>query len=171
MRSRAWPLLLAMPGAALASDLIGRTVPPYPAGLQDIAGSCLSDSTEPARVCDYAISLLADADDSAANDADGGMRPRYIIASRLSGRDGQHAQWTITDALPYPLLVPGFQLQVGNCRAMGKADRGLAALASGDERGQWLDRIAWARRLDFASGTFQPVSGKVDCLNEAYPGL
>jgi hypothetical protein len=180
MRACLW-LLLAMPGTGGASELIGRIVPPYPQGLQDIGGSCLSDSSDYERVCDYSIGLLgeaaADPNGDPGDDPDGkpGSEteavPRYIIAGRLAGRLGQQALWEITDALPFPKAGKQFHLQIGSCRADGNDDGKVVALVRQDLKNELLTDVAWARRLDLASGKFMPVSGKVDCINEAYYGL
>lgn len=167
MRWCLWWLLAAVPATGWASGLVGRTVPPYPDGLQDIGGSCLSDSSDYDRVCDYSIGLLAEA----ADDADAEPAPRYIVAARLAGRDGQQALWEITDAQPYPKVGEQFHLQTGSCRVDGHDDGMLAAVVRQDPAHEFLTEVAWARRLDLASGKFVPAAGKVDCINEAYFGL
>lgn len=184
MRECLW-LLLVMPGAGSASELIGRVVPPYPQGLQDIGGSCLSDSSDYERICDYSIGLLAEVAANPNGDPDGDSNgdpvdepgsdaeavPRYIVAGRLAGRDGQQALWEITDALPFPKAGKQFHLQIGSCRANGNDDGKVVAIVRQDLKNELLTDVAWARRLDLASGKFMPVSGKVDCINEAYYGL
>ncbi|WP_454829263.1 hypothetical protein [Pseudoxanthomonas wuyuanensis] len=174
MRWCLWSLLLVVSGAGWASELIGRTVPPYPDGLQDIGGSCLSDSSDYERVCDYSIGLLAGTVAAEAEmevGAEAEPVPRYIVAARLAGRDGQQALWEITDAQPYPKVGERFHLQTGSCRADGNDDGKLAAVVRQDPTHEFLTDVAWARRLDLASGKFVPVTGKVDCINEAYFGL
>ncbi|MET0717506.1 MAG: hypothetical protein ABWY34_03780, partial [Pseudoxanthomonas sp.] len=90
MTARTALLTLAMlPLAAEAVELIGKTVPPYPQGLQDIGGSCLSDSADPAHVCDFSIGLLADA----TADPNFEATPRYVVAGRMAGREGPLALW------------------------------------------------------------------------------
>ena len=55
----AWSMSVLAPLSVTAADLVGRVMPPYPAGLDELGGSCVSDSVEPARVCDYSVGVLA----------------------------------------------------------------------------------------------------------------
>lgn len=165
---RAWPALLlslALPQTAGAVELVGKTMPPYPEGLREVGGSCLSDSTDAGRVCDYSIGLLADA--SADPDAEPVMR--YVTAGRLAGRDGPLALWKITDAQTYPMVAKGFFWQAGTCRVDKVGDpRVIAVVRQGLEQ-EYLTDVAWARRLDLKSGKFAVVDpAHVDCINEGY---
>ena len=45
----AWSMSVLAPLSVTAADLVGRVMPPYPAGLDELGGSCVSDSVEPAR--------------------------------------------------------------------------------------------------------------------------
>jgi hypothetical protein len=165
---RAWPALLltlALPQTAGAVGLVGKTMPPYPEGLREVGGACLSDSTGTDHVCDYSIGLLADA--SADPDAEPLMR--YVTAGRLVGRDGPLALWKVTDAQAYPKVAKGFFWQAGTCR-VDKIDdaKVIAVLRQGLEQ-EYLSDVAWARRLDLKSGKFVAVDpARVDCINEGY---
>lgn len=168
MRTAALPVLLALssPGVHV-SELIGRTVPPYPQGLRDAGGTCISESDDYARVCDYSIGVLAD-------DGDPEAEPvlRYVVAAKMAGRDGQSALWKITDAQPYPKAEDGYQLQFGNCRVHGKEDERLAAIVRQNMDKEYLTDVIWARRLDLPSGKLVEIQpAAVDCINEAYFGL
>lgn len=168
MRATAWPMLLALSSSgACASELIGRVVPPYPDGLHDIGGSCISDSDDYAHVCDYSIGVLAAAADPGAEPA-----PRYVVAAKMAGRDGQSARWQITDAHPYPKAAEGYYLQFGTCRVHGKEDGRLAAVVRQKMDKEYSDDVIWARRFDLQSGKLVEVHpAAVDCINEAYFGL
>lgn len=166
MPARVAPLVLAMlPLGAGAVELIGKTVPPYPPGLRDVGGSCLSDSADPAHVCDFSIGLLADAD------PDPSAEPvlRYVVAGRMAGREGSLALWKITDAQAYPKVEKGYYWQAGSCR-VDKADdaKVIAVVRQGAEQ-EYLTDVAWARRLDLNSGKFSVLDpARVDCVNEGY---
>ena len=166
MPARVALLILAMlPMAARAVELIGRTVPPYPDGLQDVGGSCLSDSTDPAHVCDFSIGLLADAD----ADPSAEVAPRYVVAGRMAGREGPLALWKITDAQPYPKAGKGYFWQAGSCRVDGADDAKVIAVVRQGAEHEYLTDVAWARRLDLKSGKFSVVEpSRVDCINEGY---
>jgi hypothetical protein len=38
--------------------LVGRTVPPYPAGLDELQGTCIAGGPLPAQVCDYNLAVI-----------------------------------------------------------------------------------------------------------------
>lgn len=160
--------LTSLLASTAPAGLVGQVVPPYPDGLQDIGGSCVSDSIDPAHVCDHAITVLADAD----GDPEREPVPRYVIAGRMAGRDGPRARWEITDAVPYPSNQPGYYLQFGSCRLNRQGDHRVAAMVRQHGMQPWLTDIAWAGRIELSSGRFTVLDAKaVDCLNEAYDGL
>lgn len=166
MPARIASLMLAtLPMAVGAVELIGKTMPPYPPGLQDVGGSCLSDSTDPAHVCDFSIGLLADAN------ADPGAEPvmRYVVAGRMAGREGPLALWKITDAQTYPKVGKGYYWQAGSCRVDKVADANVIAVVQQSSEEEYLTDVAWARRLDLKSGKFSVIDpARVDCVNEGY---
>ena len=165
---RAWPALLlslALPQTAGAVELIGKTMPPYPEGLREVGGACLSDSTESGHVCDYSIGLLADA--HAEPDAEPLLR--YVIAGRLAGREGALALWKVIDAQAYPRVAKGFFWQAGTCRVDKVGDDKVIAVVRQGLEQEYLGDVAWARRLDLKSGKFVAVDpARVDCLDEGY---
>ena len=166
MPARIALLLLSMsPLVAGAVELIGKTVPPYPEGLQDVGGSCLSDSIDPEHVCDFSIGLLADAH----TDPEAEPVLRYVIAGRMAGREGPIALWKITDAQAYPKVAKGFFWQAGSCRVDKVDDAKVIAIVRQDAELEYLTDIAWARRLDLKSGKFSVLDpARVDCINEGY---
>ena len=165
---RAWPALLlslALPQTAGAVELVGITMPPYPEGLREVGGACLSDSTDPGHVCDHSIGLLADA--NAELDVEPVMR--YVTAGRLAGRDGPLALWKVTDAQAYPKVAKGFFWQAGTCRVDKIDDPKVIAVVRQGLEQEYLSDVAWARRLDLESGKFVAIDpARVDCLNEGY---
>lgn len=154
-----------LPMAAGAVELIGKTVPPYPEGLQDVGGSCLSDSADPEHVCDFSIGLLADA----VEDPNAEPVLRYVVAGRMAGREGPLALWKITDAQAYPKTGKGFFWQAGSCRVDKVDDAKVIAVVRQGVEQEYLTDVAWARRLDLKSGKFSLVDpARVDCINEGY---
>ncbi|MEO8365644.1 MAG: hypothetical protein ABI538_05490 [Pseudoxanthomonas sp.] len=172
---RSWlPLLmsLALPLTAVGADLVGKTMPPYPEGLREIGGACLSDSTGPEHVCDYSIGLLADASTNSDTASDAEPVMRYVTAGRMAGRDGTLALWKVTDAQVYPKVAKGFFWQSGTCRVGKVADAKVVAIVRQGPEQQYLTDVAWARRLDLESGKFIEVDpARVDCVNEGYGEL
>jgi hypothetical protein len=154
-------VLLASPARAGEGSLVGLDVLPYPDGLRELQGTCLSDSDDPARVCDYGIAVLGTMEDP---DAD--AVPRHIVAQRSLGRDGDSPRWRITDAVAYPPTGKDYWLQIGTCRIQGRDDGNVAALVHHAEA-EYSNDVARAWRLDFGSGRLQDIDpASVDCLNE-----
>lgn len=168
----AWPALLlslALPQTVVAVELVGKTMPPYPDGLREVGGICLSDSTGTGHICDYSIGLLADtsADPDVESDAEPLMR--YVTAGRLAGRDGPLALWKVTDAQAYPRVAKGFFWQAGTCRVDKIDDPNVIAVVRQGLEQEYLGDVAWARRLDLKSGKFVAIDpARVDCINEGY---
>lgn len=164
----AWPALLlwlALPQATGAAELVGETMPPYPEGLREVGGTCLSDSADTRHVCDYSIGLLADASEDPV--AEPVMR--YVTAGRLFGRDGPLALWKVTDAQDYPEVAKGFFWQAGTCRVDKLDDPTVIAVVRQGLEQEYLANVAWARRLDLKSGKFAIIDpARVDCINEGY---
>ena len=159
-----WALVLLSLNAS-AGELIGKTVPPYPQGLREAGGTCLSDSNDPARVCDYSIGMLAATDD----DPDAPAAMRYVVARRMAGRDGKLASWVVTDALPYPEVAHDYQPQTGSCRLDKVDDDRIVAVVRQSQDAEYFSEVAWARRLDLPGGKFVLVdAARVDCVNEGY---
>ena len=169
MPARIASLVLAMlPMAVGAVELIGKTVPPYPEGLRDVGGSCLSDSADPEHVCDFSIGLLADK----GSDPDGEPVLRYVVAGRMAGRDVPLALWKITDVQAYPKTAKGFFWQAGSCRVDKVDDAKVIAVVRQGAEQEYLTDVAWARRLDLQSGKFSVIDpARVDCINEGYGEL
>ena len=163
-------LILAMlPMGAGAVELVGKTMPPYPSGLRDVGGSCLSDSTDPAHVCDFSIGLLADAGGDSEADQNAAAVPRYVVAGRMAGREGPLALWKITDAQTYPKVGKGYYWQAGSCRVDKVDDANVIAVVQQSSEEEYLTDVAWARRLDLKSGKFSVLDpARVDCVNEGY---
>ncbi len=165
----AWSMSLLAPLSVAATDLIGRVMPPYPSGLDELGGSCVSDSADPAHVCDYSVGVLA----APAADLEGEPVPRFVVAGQLAGRDGARAHWRSTDARPNPADRPGYYLQFGTCRVNGHDDARVAAIVR--QHGtttEWLKDVAWAGRLRLPDARFEVLEARtVDCINEAYYGL
>lgn len=154
-------VLFASPARAGEGSLVGLDMPPYPDGLRELQGTCLSDSDDPARVCDYGIAVLGTMDEP---DVD--AVPRHIVAQRSLGRDGDLPRWRITDAVPYPQTGKDYWLQIGTCRVDGKDDGNVAALVRHADA-EYSDDVTRAWRLDFGSGRLQDIDpASVDCLNE-----
>ena len=159
MKAAAW-LAALLPAMAAAEDLVGVTIPPYPAGLVNEQGACIAGVLGgAARECDFSIGILEDASSI----------PQTLFGARLAGRDEKgRARWTITDVVPYPVLPEGYFLAMTTCESDGRKDETIVAVVRGEDT-EWLADVLWARRYDLATQKFvdQPSSG-LRCLNEGW---
>lgn len=145
----------ACAGTVGATELVGQVVPPYPDGLRSLTGSCVSDSDDYQRVCDWSIETLADAD---------GIR-RWVVAGSRAGDGGPIGLLRITDAIAHPHIAEGFDLQTGTCRLDGADDDHVVAVVRIDFGREFWGDTTWARRLDFSTGTLVELDpARVDCL-------
>lgn len=158
------PLLapwLAIAACALAvPELVGREVPPYPAGYDSLTGTCVPTSEKVEDVCGRGLGSL---------ERDG--RTVAVLAQMKAGMQGDHARWRITDIVELPEPQPGEELVIGTCEAAGEADPGIAALVDGTrrDRDEWLQATRWARRLDRVSGRLVELEpAGVRCINEGF---
>lgn len=154
---------LSLSACVPASDgLVGRTLPPYPDGLEELQGTCIAAADDPAAVCAYSVAVLG-------HRAQGGAgQPVHVVAQRNAGYDGQMPRWTVSDAAPYPAAATVHALQVSTCRFDGEDDPHVVALVRHVPDREWSGDVAWARRLALATGRFAPVDpSRVACLNEA----
>lgn len=166
-RALALACLMFAPSLACAGapELIGQTMPPYPDGLRDVGGTCLSDGSPGAAICDYSIGMLG------RENEDPSLEPSisYVVAGRLAGRDGPLAVWKITDAKPYPKAARGYYWQAGGCRVDRQQDANIVAVVRAGLDGEYLTDVIWAQRLDLGTGRFTALEpSHVDCINEGY---
>lgn len=144
--------------------LVGSEVPPWPDGLRELSGTCVSPSDDPAQVCSHGIAVVG----RMPADADASAVPVLVAATRSLGRDGGLPRWRVTDVLPHPQAGDGDYVQSATCRVGGVDDGGVVALVGDDAEAERLP-ARWARRLDFASGRFAEIDpATVDCLNEGH---
>lgn len=145
-----------------AAALIGRTLPPYPQGLSEVQGVCVPGGEEPERICDYGLAVLGrESIDSTAVGV-------YLIASANADPEAKQPLWRVTDALDAPPAEAGRELQLGGCRLNGELRNEIVALVRHGDAEYSAD-IAWAKRLDIASGKFVAVElAHVDCVYAGY---
>ncbi|TXI50891.1 MAG: hypothetical protein E6Q50_02725 [Lysobacter sp.] len=145
-----------------AASLIGRTLPPYPQGMSEVQGVCVPGGEQPERICDYGMAVLG------REATDGTAVGVYLIASANTDPDAKQPVWRVTDALDAPRAEGGQELQLGGCRLDGDVRNEIVALVRhGDQ--EYSADVAWAKRLDIASGKFLAVElSRVDCVNAGY---
>lgn len=148
--------------AAAEGGLIGKTLPPYPAGLDELQGVCIAGGPSPDRICDYGLQVIG----RPATDPNRDATPTQILAARNLEPEADQARWRVTDAVAVPKPRKGYALQIGSCR-LDRADGVpiVAFVRHGDR--EYSRDVLWARRLDIASGKLHPIAIKrVDCVNE-----
>jgi hypothetical protein len=145
---------LALP--AQAAELIGTEVPPYPAGLESLIGSCIGDPLQGEDVCAWSIGTL--------NDASGAAVGIYAGKSAGHASDGT-PHWLVTGHLPLPTLAEGYQVQITTCRLDGVEDPQLVAVARFTTEAEYSSDVSWAARFERKGGTLREIGTKgVDCL-------
>lgn len=165
-RSAAAPDAAALPapGAAPVLDaaaLIGRTMPPSPAGLDEIQGICIADPDVPTHPCAHGLAALG------VRNADGSARNLWLVANRNREPDADLPSWEILDAVALPPPEAGYELQLGDCRIDGREQTGIAVLVRHGES-EYSRDIRWARRFDPADGRLAaPDLARIDCPNYA----
>ena len=169
------PSLIRIVGVALAmlaaaasaagpqsDSLVGREVPPYPAGLDELQGTCIAGGPSFAQVCDYSLTVIG----RFATDPAMGATPTQLLALRNLDTGARQARWNVTDAVAVPKPRKGYGLQIGTCRIHRVDKPGVVAFVRHGDR-EYSRDVRWAREFDIASGRLLPVASKrVDCVNE-----
>jgi hypothetical protein len=148
-------MLLAVPAGA--AELVGTEVPPYPAGMESLIGSCLGDTGKGEDVCAWSVATLNDSSGAAVG----------VFAGRLAGNaDDGTARWLVTGYLDLPTGREGYEVQIGTCRRSGVDDHTIVALARLDPNEEYSDDVAWAAQFDRATGGLALIATTgIDCLN------
>jgi len=147
-------VLLALP--AQAAELIGTQVPPYPAGLESLTGTCLGDTAKGEDVCAWSIGTLSDASGAAVG----------IYAGQSLGHNSDGTpRWLVTGHLPLPKLAEGYEVQITTCRLDGVADAELVAVARFTTEAEYSTDVSWAARFERKGGTLREIGTKgIDCM-------
>lgn len=148
--------LLAVP--VRADTLVGHEVPPYPAGLDNLIGSCLGDTEKGEDICAWSVGTL--------NHKSSGA-PIAVYAGRSAGNapDGT-ARWLVTGYLALPPAKEGYDVQIGSCRRSGVDDQTIIAIARLDPDAEYSDGVTWAAQFDRLSGALTEVATTgIDCVN------
>jgi hypothetical protein len=145
-----------------SDNLVGRNVPPYPAGLDELQGSCIAGGPSQAQVCDYSLTVIGRFAADPAMEA----TSTQLLALRNLDTGERQARWNVTDAVAVPKPRKGYALQIGSCRVDRVDNPGVVAFVRHGDR-EYSRDVRWARQFDIASGRLLPVASKrVDCVNE-----
>src|SRR5262245_23999176 len=158
MTTRMVWLFALLASAACAADLVGSTIPPYPDGLVHKQGACIARTSRGVEnECEYSVGILESSDG----------KPKMLFGARMANsEDTDKASWTITDAMPYPVLPAGYFLAIATCQDNGKDDETIIAAVRSEEA-EWLKKLLWARRYDISKEKFvEHSTAGVQCLNE-----
>lgn len=144
-----------------AAALIGHTMPPSPAGLDEIQGICIADPDVSTHPCAHGLAALG------VRNADGSARSLWLVANRNRQPDADLPSWEILDAVALPPPETGYELQLGDCRIDGRERTGIAVLVRHGES-EYSRDIRWARHFDPADGRIAALDvARVDCPNYA----
>lgn len=153
---------VASAAAPEGDSLVGLSVPPYPAGLEELQGSCISGGPMPTQVCDYSLTVVG----TFAADRNAGAKHSQLLAMRNLEPGARRARWQVIDAAATPAVRNGYELQIGGCRMDRIDDNNIVAFVRHGDRDISRD-VRWARRFDIATGKLVPVAAKrVDCINQ-----
>jgi hypothetical protein len=140
------------------STLVGTTMPPYPAGLQEGGGACVGASLQPHKICQYAIGYLENSSGE----------HQFLVAKKAFAQSEDHTIWSITDVLDYPSVPEGYYLAIGTCSLGTVTDDTISAVIKITDS-EWLEHAIWARQLNLATGQFAGIpAATVRCLNEGW---
>lgn len=143
-----------------ADSLIGREVPPYPPGLDELGGTCFSaPGTGPgSEVCAYSVSIHG-------TDM---THVSHALALRQIGRDGNHAVWRVLDAVERPAIEDAAFVPMG-CEPLDDGRSVILALAKTDATQAWFEPVHKAWVFDFEAERLIEVDATgVHCPNEGY---
>ncbi len=145
--------------ASAAAALIGKTVPPYPDGLEEASGSCVAGGEGLEHACDFGVATIGN------RAASGEVSVRYLLASRNIDTAAKQPQWEVTDAVDAPSIDSGYDLQIAGCRLNGTDVPGLVAVVRHGDA-EFSSDATWARRFDTATGKLSDIPvDSVDCAN------
>jgi hypothetical protein len=145
--------------ASGAAALIGKTVPPYPDGLEEASGSCVAGGEGLEHACDFGVATIGN------RAASGEVSVRYLLASRNIDTAAKQPQWEVTDAVDAPSIDSGYDLQIAGCRLNGADAPGLVAVVRHGDA-EFSSDATWARRFDTATGKLSDIPvDSVDCAN------
>jgi len=137
--------------------LIGQRLPPYPDTLREIAGTCVPDGPELARVCAFSLATLG------RPASDGAALVRAVVAARNVDPTADKPTWEVLDAIDAPSAEPDQTLQIGDCRLDGVDALEIVALVRHGEQ-EWSSDVRWARRFDRIDGQLHDIDPKrVSC--------
>lgn len=152
----------AAPVATGPAALIGKVLPPYPEGQQEVQGVCIPDPAVPQSFCGYGLAMLG------TPVADGPPRIAVLIVSRNIQPDADLPRWRVSDAIAPPEIADGEELQLAACGLDGKDDAGIVAVVRHDDDRERSSDIRWARRFDVATGKLAEIDpARVACVNTA----
>jgi hypothetical protein len=148
--------ILSVTGVALAEELVGKVVPPFPGGMYQGGGQCIGPNAK--DPCEMDVSVLTTVEG----------RKVGVYAARSAGHDEKRGPlWTVTDVLPYPKVPKGHDLVWGTCR-YDKAEDGSVIAVVRNSKQEYLQARGWAYRVDLRSGKLTKLDPmRVDCFNTA----
>jgi hypothetical protein len=156
MRALLCVVTFAIAGCAATPSLVGKSVPPYPAGLQERSGVCLPASGG-ARDCQYSLSVL---------DSDSGGRATAVALEVVSRDKKGRPTWRVLDSAEIPDVKDGYSLEMQSCRVDRKKDEAVVAIVTptgGKAESPWGNSY-WAIRFDRKQKRFTTVpADKVEC--------
>jgi hypothetical protein len=164
--------------AAFAVDgsLVGKIVPPYPAGLDELQGACIPGGPSHDQLCDFGLVVIG----KRASDPDREAISLQLLATRDAEPGAANARWRVVDAVAVPKARKGYWLQIGSCRIDRVDGPGVVVMATASTRAMFAGRggttspaASWWRSIasgwtastrDSASSCRYPVFYRAVCV-------
>lgn len=148
--------LTLLSAAGNAENLVGSTVPPYPAGFRDGGGACISRALDK-NVCEYSLGILRKR----------GAHLLYLgkSAPRI---DPKKARWTVTDQLSIKDIPNGHDISFGLCELNGVQDEAILAVVKITNT-DWFTHVHSAYKVNLTTERFEKIPAKgIRCFNEGW---
>ena len=138
-----------------SENLVGKTVPPYPPGMESTYGSCMSSRPDERKFCDYSVSEIHRV----------GEDPHAILLKRFIRYEGDIPVWTVVDQIDWPEQPENTDLFWGVCYRNGEFDPAILAIVEIIDE-ELVSALGWARKIDFESEKFVVISHEgITCQN------
>ena len=148
---------VAFAGTAVAGDLTGKFVPPYPEGWKDKGGACIADGLGPGKSCDYSIGIV-----------EKNSQLILILGKSAPKINPKKARWLVTDQMPYPKTPQDFHVDFGHCEVNGQLDATIIAIVKTTNT-EWYTTVRTAFRANLTTERFEavPIMG-IRCINAGW---
>ena len=146
--------LLLVIHLGLADDIVGKTVPPYPTGWQDLGGGCIDDD------CTYSLGKFKK------------NKQEFYYLSQSLPELNHKPQWKVLSYMPMPHVEKGFEVVDFACQLNGNGEGPLDATIIAVVKtidAELYKTIQSAYRVNTTTGRFENISTDgVVCIKQGW---